>query len=49
MHDDTRRAPQELSPTKGVLQQIPAGLEIFRKYFLGLKFEKFEEHLLIIS
>ena len=39
------RVPNELFLTKAVPQQISAGLEILRKFFLAWKFLQFEEHL----
>ena len=41
----SRREPHELFLTKGVPWQIPAGLEILKKFVLAWRFEQFEEHL----
>ena len=40
-----RGVPHELFLTKVVSQQISAGLEILRKFFLAWRFLQFEEHL----
>ena len=45
LHFTNRRVPHELFLTKGVPQEIRAGLEILRKFVLAWRFQQIEQHL----